>query len=676
MLSFQHQQQQLIDKIKEILTLPASFDYTTSPPTITNSVINDPSILSCGCILSLSFAQSLLDPCAKDLICPVCHKRSTIINEINPLRKLFDLIPKSVPQITPPTNSNNNTTAIGNSTTVANQPITESDEGNTSTSNKKDSLLSLFYTIAKNVNEEHKYSGDNANLNFNNLNLKSRSSSISGSAITVNNNNKSSSFSNSSISIPTATSISYSISNSFSNSFSNSVSNSLSNSIANSISTSHNQSTSSTILTTNISPHSQQEHEEYRFVKCFPLYRGQFHYSTHSKILKTKSKTFLNSSISPNCKYFALLSPKKFEVYEISSNSKTAPKLYCCGNKNGEFGENFENLKQSPSTNPAEIKGGITDDINKKLVDWEFLYCTLSNNLLVISGTNGIFRVFDLNKKGCPIYIYSSDFPIRCIAISPNSELIAYGITGKDRITGLEQALVVLHKLHFNSELIPKLVKIDPITITFPYRDPINTISFSNDSQYLSCSTALESRFLTVSIKNIHEPKLVMKSIRSLDTSLESEGITDIKMFPDNKYMIITSLAFNASPILIDNNISSINGLQTVAQPKLILKFDEIGSNIHRCCISPRNDSVAFLDKDGKVFLVYLSNFNNENKRIFLIDQVSNAFRMRESASLRFSTNGHKLFIVDRKGVLYINDFSIGLPQSSNVTKCKIINNN
>lgn len=206
--------------------------------------------------------------------------------------------------------------------------------------------------------------------------------------------------------------------------------------------------------------------------------------------------------------------------------------------------------------------------------------------------------------------------------------------------------------------------------------DPINTLQFSSDGQYLSCSTALESRFLVISLRKINEPRLVMKSLRSIDTSLESEGITDTKIFPGNpNLMCVTSVAFNAPPIVINTKIQSINGVQTVAQPTMLLRLDELGSKIHKCEISPRNDSIAFLDRNGTVHIMFAPTMmDNEKRRIVAVDVVANAYRMREAATLKFSNDGHKLYLLDRKGILYVEDFAYGLPQNHEVTKCKQIN--
>lgn len=107
----------------------------------------------------------------------------------------------------------------------------------------------------------------------------------------------------------------------------------------------------------------------------------------------------------------------------------------------------------------------------------------------------------------------------------------------------------------------------------------------------------------------------------------------------------------------------------------MLLRLDELGSKIHRCEISPRNDSIAFLDRNGTVYIMYAPTLlDNEKRRIVSVEVAANAYRLREAASLRFSADGHRLFILDRKGSIYIEDFAYGLPQDEEVTKCKQIN--
>ncbi|GAV47372.1 hypothetical protein ZYGR_0H02130 [Zygosaccharomyces rouxii] len=416
---------------------------------------------------------------------------------------------------------------------------------------------------------------------------------------------------------------------------------------------------------------STNEEKEYYFAKCFPVYRRRTQFNTHQKFLKTKSKLFVNMAISPDCTKFALVTEHSWEVYDIPKEiSKQNPTLLFCGKSTGEYGPDFDNLRYPEDKQVLLSKGEKSQNGS-----WEHYYCKLSNDFLVISGTKRRLRIFDLNQGGQPVYSYLSSFPIRCIDIDPNSNLLACGITGKDRNTGSEQALIAFHSITRN-KVTSEPEFLSPFTITLPYRDPINTIQFSNDGLYLSCSTALESRFLVISLRKVNEPRLVMKSLRSIDTSMESEGITDTKLFPGNpNLMCVTSMAFNSPPIVINTKIQNMEGLQSVAQPTMLMRLDELGSKIHKCEISPRNDSIAFLERNGSVYIIFAPTMmDNEKRRIVLVDMVANAYRAKESAALRFSPDGHKLFVLDRKGILYVEDFSYGLPQGHEVTKCKQIN--
>ncbi|CAI8496316.1 unnamed protein product [Hanseniaspora opuntiae] len=466
------------------------------------------------------------------------------------------------------------------------------------------------------------------------------------------------------------------------------------------------------------------ENKEINYVKCFPMYRRRSHYNVYSKLFPTKSKLYINTDISKDCTKFVLLSEHKWEVYNILEGKIGTGKgneqpfaMSCCGKINGDYGSSFNSLikdtdtkniipddsfklTKSDITNMRRIQ--INNDSGKVRV-WDHLFCKVMNNFLVIAGTKGILRFIDLNQGGKIVKTIQYSFPIRCIDVDSSRNVVACGITGKDRTSGAEQALIVFQRITVNTESSnknePEYSLLAPITITLPYRDPINTLQFSDDGFYLSCTTCFENRFLVISVKKIEEPRLIMKSIRNIDNSLESEGITSTNMFPGNSgLMCVTSVAYNSPPIIIDtkiksskkkvydgnmsftsNNESKVNGFKNaVLQPSMLLRLDELGSKIYKAEISPRNDSIVFLDKNGTLFLLASSsnNFveNNEKRRILILDNVSNAYKLKESASMRFSKNGHKLFIVDRKGIFYIEDFSAGLPTDNFVTQCKQLN--
>lgn len=466
------------------------------------------------------------------------------------------------------------------------------------------------------------------------------------------------------------------------------------------------------------------ENKEINYVKCFPMYRRRSHYSVHSSLFPTKSKLYINTDISKDCSKFVLLSEHKWKVYNILEGKIGTGKgneqpfaMSCCGKINGDYGSSFNSLikdtdiiniipDDSFKLTKSDIKNPRRTQINNdsgKVRVWDHLFCKVMNNFLVIAGTKGILRFIDLNQGGKIVKTIQYSFPIRCIDVDSSRNVVACGITGKDRTNGAEQALIVFQRIIVNTEASNKneLVYslLAPITITLPYRDPINTLQFSDDGFYLSCTTCFENRFLVISVKKIEEPRLIMKSIRNIDNSLESEGITSTNMFPGNAgLMCVTSVAYNSPPIIIDtkiksskkkmydgnmsfssNNESKVNWYKNaVLQPSMLLRLDELGSKIYKAEISPRNDSIVFLDKNGTLFLLASSsnNFveNNEKRRILILDNVSNAYKLKESASMRFSKNGHKLFIVDRKGILYIEDFSAGLPNDNFVTQCKQLN--
>ncbi|AAS53979.2 AFR608Wp [Eremothecium gossypii ATCC 10895] len=404
------------------------------------------------------------------------------------------------------------------------------------------------------------------------------------------------------------------------------------------------------------------EEREFYFVKCFPMYRRRQQFATHAKFLRTKSKLFVHTCISPGCERFVLLSETKWEVYDITAADK--PVLMCCGKSTGEYGPCFSRLRESPA--PELGHPGLPDR-------WKHMYCRISKELLVISGTKGYIRVFDLLQNGRPIYTHNTGFPIRCIDLDPKGHVIACGITGRDRATGSDQALIVFQRVLHK----PEKIEFPPqVTIALPYRDPINTLQFSSDGLYLSCTTALESRFLVISLKSVSEPRLVMKSLRSIDTALESEGVTSAKLFPGNpNLMCVTSVAFNSPPIVVNTKIESIDGVHTVAQPTMLLRLEELGSKIYSCEVSPRNDAIAFLDRNGTVYLMFAPTImGNETRRIVAVDIVANASRACEAASMKFNSDGHKLYILDRKGILHVQDFAYGLPHHHEVTKCKQVN--
>lgn len=409
--------------------------------------------------------------------------------------------------------------------------------------------------------------------------------------------------------------------------------------------------------------------------KNFPFFRRVYTFNIHSSNFLLKTKLYLQTQLSPNLTKLVLLSEKKWEVYTMDTDRPfKQPKLLCCGKSDGSYGSDFEHLKKV-KIQQIISNSNFSNNANESvtlLENWEHLYCQITENLLIISGTRGFIRIIDLNQNGKCVFTYRCNFPIRCFDISPNENYVALGITGKDKYTQVEQAVIILLKLTLETAKSPFQISTYPFSL--PYRDPIGILKFSSDSTLLSVATVLESRFLIISLIDPLKPTLVMKSQRRLDTSLDSEGITDMSFFPDNRLMTITSLSHNSEPIIIDTNLSSISGPDGIAKPKLLMKIDEVGSTIHKCCVSPRGDSVAYINRNGNVYIMTAPRMDdNDSKRVTCVLEVSNASRVKESASIRFDSDGYKLYVLDRKGILSIADFTAGTVEDSTVTRSKII---
>ncbi|KOG99845.1 Ptr3p [Saccharomyces eubayanus] len=627
-------------------------------------IVKDCSVLTCGCCVSESLFHTLCDAAPnKQVICPVCHCGDVkLLSAIKPLRQLarqIDFFRSTVAQAETESEEfpamakasfSSSSLSLSRSPSSS-SPGSETDNKTLSsmTTKEKSSLLQIFHIVASKIH---------------NLNTEEKSDHplAAGKPQEQEEHTVKENYTSSLLEPAYDDRTNWKVLDNVSNTRTVPIDN-------NSSLVSADVTIPSTATYQANSTHDLDEEREYFFANCFPMYRKRFQFNTHTKFLGTKSKLFINQTISPDCTKFALITEHKWEIYSINPKDNS-PQLISCGKSSGEYGPDFNQL-----TEPTQLPGTAPQSSKKKKKNWSQRFCKLSNDFLIISGSHNILNIHDINQSGKLIYTYVSNFPIRCIDIDPRSQIIAYGITGKDRHTGAEQALIVIQQITRNKvtqepEFPP------PITITLPYRDPINTIQLSHDAKYLTCSTALESRFLIISLQKINEPRLIMKSVRSIDTSLESEGITDTKLFPGNpNLMCITSTAFNSSPLVINTKITQINGVRTVAQPSMLIRVDEIGCKIHKCEISPRNDAIAFLDRNGSVYIMCAPTMmdNNEKRRTILVETVANAYRAYESATLRFNPEGNKLYILDRKGAFFVEDFAFGLPQSREITKCKQI---
>ncbi|EGW34898.1 uncharacterized protein SPAPADRAFT_64112 [Spathaspora passalidarum NRRL Y-27907] len=514
------------------------------------------------------------------------------------------------------------------------------------------------------------------------------------------------------------------------------------------------------------------EQKEYNFSKCFPFHRKlstfpmlKFNFSSMvksgssiKKAISTSINSYHDYASGKEITRFVLINSKRWELYEyavsISDIEKVQikPQLILCGKSTGEFAETVNGLNQAiprPSIKESIVrnefgaKGDNTNDVEdmkKRLLQWDQIECYLTKNYLVITGTKGVLRVFNVNRTspylfGQPIYSYLTNFPIRCVAVSPNDALIACGITAKERLSGKEQPFVILHTLTFSET--GQLGSVNPITITIPYRDPIKLISFNASSTHLVCGTSWESRYLVIKLKsdkedNYRKPRLIWsdftyKSARRSKAGMEDGKEFDDKLDADNELMmsnegmtdlqfgnifsnavVVTSCSLKSRPPMIihlegamidsskshnvvdtysiQNSVTSADeeDYSSIKSAEVIMKIPEIGSLIHRFAISPTGDGIVFLAKDGNVYLLSGPNFKNRlsttsiansKKIVVLLGEVANAERFSEAASIKFSPDGGKVFAVDRKGVFTVFDFTKGVPgHDPDVIKCKIIN--
>ncbi|VEU22999.1 DEKNAAC104264 [Brettanomyces naardenensis] len=687
----------VVAQLEGYLSLPTTIDYSQFPPSLVNGVCDDCSVLSCGCLLSENLAKQLSVP-KEHFKCPVCqNKDSRLLKPCDSVRSIAKYL-------------------LSLKATLESEDTTDSHGEQAQQQQEQPNLtfLSAFNEVFTEVNRSdyndnnysYKSSTGTSQHSYNSRDLLQQPQPSQPS---LRDETSTSPTSNSTVS-----SIQYIQKQRTRSSFQAS-------NLTKLLSASPKFEK---VMTHNKNSQQQQPKEtnkELIFGKNFPFFRKLYQYHIHHSKFFPKTKLFINTGISPGLTRLALLSEKKFEVFSIDPDSPEAsPELLCCGKNDGEYGPSYDvhrKISKEDIVRSSNFADSAQDSL-ELLSNWEHISCKVTENLLVIAGTRGFLRVLDLTCDGRCLYTYQCKFPIRCIDVSPDEKFISLGVTGKDKYTLVEQAFVILLRLEIEDATVDAADSVSvnessattnsgvsrisstaaslfhPVTsgssaaslpprrslrltafpFNLPYRDPITILQFSPNSRLLTVATALESRFLTISIADPSRPALVMKSQRKLDTSLESEGITDVQFFPDNRVMTLTSVAYNSVPIVIDTNITSISGTEGIAKPKLLLKVDEVGNTIHKCCASPRGDSVAYLDRSGTVYIMMCPKMgDSDNKRIVIVTDVANSYTSRESASMRFDRSGYKLYILDRKGLLTIADFTAGTVEDHSVTRCKII---
>lgn len=662
------------------------------------SIVSDASVLTCGCLVSESlFVQQ------GTKTCPTCFHSSEILKLVDPLRRLASVIEYFKENQISKAKGSSSALSIGSKDTLL-QAATEPND-----------LLELFYKYAR---EENSHFTEKERKPPNKLDHTKLATSDSQNTKTLAEHTaKLSALLN--YSTPTAQYQSYE---------------------------------KQLIL-------SLSEREEINFSRCFPFHRklsqfpiqnnklGKLSFRTRSirptRFTGSSLCTWSDSKTGEEQTTYVLITEKRWELYKYSI-AYDKPLLVASGKLTGEISANNDSF-ESPHDKGLFVRNDFgtnpfdEETLDGKLKSWLQLSCKLSRKFIAIAGTKGMLRVLNADASiapiGTPIYTYVTNFPIRCVEIAPNDELVACGITARERISGKQQPFIVLHQLE--KDLLGSLCKVNPITITIPYRDPLKSLSFNATSNHIVCCTVYEMRYFVIrldsSTRSLKKPRLIWSDLRLPtkkqvsgtegytderelayqetpdDNMMDYEGITSVSFGrPGTNTVIITSSTMKTKPPLVvklkgpqldqpgswqsTEEFYSSAGLglsstvddepvrsSSISDAEIIYRIPEIGSWIHGCARSPRGDSFLFVEKSGKLYLVSPANANMHPRQkknvVVVLGEAAGAQRCNEAASVQFSTDGGKIFVVDRKGLFQIFDFCKGIPgEDPDVIKCKIIN--
>lgn len=369
-------------------------------------------------------------------------------------------------------------------------------------------------------------------------------------------------------------------------------------------------------------PKAVMQQRESFYSRCFPTYRKQFKHSLNSRFPLGRTKPYIATAITPDATKFVVVSETLWSVYRIPLDYNEPPVLWLSGNTAGVITNHIDEKNQRKSTSPQgstassiisssssvlssysissssiEIDPDLysnfypteKDDIR----NWTHQLASLSNRYLAVSGTGGVLRVYDIERGGRLVYHYKSKFNIKYLAISSSGNCIACATTGFNKKKPDQPVpMIVLHWLS-SGDFCPQLVyymtqslsalpkhlvdaadprlsfqKAETITIEVPYKDIINTLSFSSDESYIACSTRNTSHILIINITNHHRPRLVKPLTRSYNMDdAESEGTTSVQFHPGNHLISVTAACPKSYPVIIATEISSQTNSQSHATP-------------------------------------------------------------------------------------------------------------
>ncbi|ODV92101.1 hypothetical protein CANCADRAFT_30360 [Tortispora caseinolytica NRRL Y-17796] len=442
------------------------------------------------------------------------------------------------------------------------------------------------------------------------------------------------------------------------------------------------------------------EEAEKRFNACFPKYRKRIQWSLSGKgIAGIRSKFYTAMALSPSAKRALLVEDKKWSVYELDEESNEPPQLICTGKVTGEYstGRDPITMRKAPlnwpqesdqtdvvplATSPTSHSDTATKSNEAIASATEYSIAALADNIAVLASPNGVLTVHNIQREGRPVYRYVAPSAIRALAVSPNGSCVACGYTVYDSVSDIEEPIISLHRITpdvLNSRSYYNTFA-EPTIAALPIADPINTLTFSNDGAFLACSTIMQSRFMVINVSNADEPRVIMTSVRKIDNSNESEGITSMRFFPGNRLLAITCRAYDAIPIIVDVMGSFVGSgatedSGTIANSTLVTQFPEVGSSVYSAAVSPRGNAIAFATNSGQVYVVSYSRLGlvDNSYTVVQVGKTVNANKITEAPAMRWSPKGYTLLVLDRRGGLNLYNFAAGMPGSNGTEECRVI---
>lgn len=383
----------------------------------------------------------------------------------------------------------------------------------------------------------------------------------------------------------------------------------------------------------------------------FPVYRKLYVHQTVARSMmsisskKRKESGNFASAFSANCRYFALTSQISYYIYKIPLQLCKRPELL--------------------------FKGSVPKSCNETFV-------AMSNDWCVICSDTGQMIVVS-NISGNIIFTRDFEAPIFAVAASPNGQFICCSslFFEENFQPGGQPILHLLcpNTFQHNQDAFDH---VDAIFFASPYSDPVHVLSFSKREVFLACATKKESRFYIVLLSNPRKPRVLLRSSRQIPLDGDYEGVTSVTFFEKRNYLLVTSVAQNSPPIVVDCKFhvniesNSVTVVPSNRTPSVFSRLSEFDPSIHAAAIGCQDTALALLDKSGAVYVMETPRLGSSQQLRAICFEVAKAEKHTKAAALKFSPDGTILFAVDRRGVFFAADFGAGTPHGEGMGKGKI----